>query len=216
MNSQGEHTLSSVLYSPHAVKLCLENGSKVNFRDEKGRTALIKLSMYFYYWQGETPIDIITLRNLLISGADTRIVDKCRGCACAPQGCGPGDMLFRRLIRESPFFSTSLHSILWLTTIEEYRGTEDTKQSLLVIIRLSLFNELGITHICCEGFHTKRTNRTLCEHKRYSKLLDERMALFKRHSYTEIKGILSKFIARVIVQHCLRWTVCCFCIIISF
>lgn len=210
VDSQGKHTLSSVIGYPHAVKFCLENGSEVNFRDEKGRTALIKLSRIFGVnsWNGATSNDIITLRNLLISGADTRMVDKCRGCACAPQGCGPGDMLFRTFIWEEDFFPNSLFSIPWLLTIEEYRGIEDAKQTLLVILRQSLFNELGITHICCESFRTKHTNRTLCEHRRYSKILDERMELLKTGSYTELKSTLLQYIARYIVQFCTRRTVC--------
>jgi hypothetical protein len=198
VNSRGEHPLSSVVKYPHAVKFYLESGIEVNLLDAKGRTALMGLTESFSSYLGfdYTPTDIITLRSLLMSGADTRIVDDCRGCACAPQGCSAGDIL----IQHVPMNFENLSVILWLTTIEEYRETEEAKQSLLPGLRQTLFTQFKVAHICCLRSRIKRTNRNVCEHRRYSKMLDERMDLLKRLSYNELKGLLSQYTARLIVQ----------------
>lgn len=192
--------LKSVIKNPHATECLLDNGTDVNYQDSRGKTALMSLSKIFRPYSCSSPrlwgqSNIVTLRNMLMAGADTRITDKCY-CACTPQGCTAVDMLSDPLNRFQLF-----GCILWLTTIEEYKENEEVKHNLLVFFRRKLFTKLRIHHICCHSSYNHYDNKKdLYEHRQYSSMLDRRMAHLKMRPYHELKGLLSQYVAQSVIK----------------
>ena len=153
-NSSGQHPLiRAVRWSDgEVVRSLVAAGADVNLKDMWDRTSLY----YNFADLQRNPNDfadmrIFNLHTLLSHDANTLSRDRCR-CPCSPGGCLPTAPLAHVASADSSWGQTNLPvwSLEVLNTLEELRGQGEAKVVLLSLIRKATFDELDMTHVCCQ------------------------------------------------------------------
>ena len=155
-NSAGQSalmTLSTAEQSTGIARKLLEEGADLNLRDNRGRSAirhvLSRLGDGKTYHLKET---LHLLNIYLAHGADVLAGDGCR-CPCSPSGgCYPSVSLGRRVGSFTTLidFHLPIWSFEWLSMLSEHRGEIEAKSVLLSFNRRAKYEQLGMTHVCCQ------------------------------------------------------------------
>ena len=155
-NSAGQSalmTLSMGEQSTGITRKLLEEGADLNLRDNRGRSAirhvLSRLGDGKAYHLKET---LHLLNIYLAHGADVLAGDGCR-CLCSPSGgCYPSASLGRRVGSFTTLtdFHLPIWSFEWLSMLSEHRGEIEAKSVLLSFNRRAKYDQLGMTHVCCQ------------------------------------------------------------------
>ncbi|KAL7622449.1 hypothetical protein AAE478_007954 [Parahypoxylon ruwenzoriense] len=154
-NSEGDLALNSAARkaNPPMVKFCLENGTDVNHVNRKQRTVLFDLVLQIPSASRSIWDVMDSVLVCLEAGADVFLSDSCR-CACFPHGCEIS-AAFRIEFNAGLFSSLSMPDPIWTlewsSLVEEYRGAEASKRTLLSFIRraTSEDEESCVSHVCC-------------------------------------------------------------------
>jgi hypothetical protein len=121
-----------------------------------------------------------SIKACLAAGADVFSSDNCK-CLCAPDGCLASSVF--NLSFESYMWlqntPDSVWTFEWLSLVEDYRGHEASKRTLLSFFRRVKSDEIGISHVCCH-----RGRGTNPKHSFY----DEPRALLEE----DMNGILAE------------------------
>lgn len=153
MNSAGQHALfSAAIYQcePDVFQRLLSAELEIDLRDNLHRTTLYYILDRLGSGSENTTkmaMDIACI--LLTNKADLQCGDKCR-CPCSPDGClASGVLDYSASTRRFSSAHVPVWSLEWLSLVLEHRGISEAKTILLSFIRKAKFDELGMTHVCC-------------------------------------------------------------------
>lgn len=156
-NSDGQHPLITAAQRigpgiTQRIRSLLDAGAKVNLKDKWNHTAL-----YYSFTDlqgnldGYVDIQMQKLRIFLLHGADTLSADNCR-CPCCPGGCLTTATLAHKVSTSGwgGDAKVPVWSLEVLHVLTELCGEGEAKIVLLSFIRKSVFEEHGMTHVCCQ------------------------------------------------------------------
>lgn len=157
-NITGETPAMRAAYgaSTHLLQLFLQNGARLQGRDNRGRNVVHYAIREFqqnvpWPYPGNLWWTYSTLRTVLSSNVDPNVGDHCP-CACSSNGCSPSTMLMKQLLSgyEIGFRPTGLVlSIEWLLLLQELVSYDAAEKAFAELGRFLLFNSSGLTHVCC-------------------------------------------------------------------
>jgi ankyrin repeat protein len=187
-NSRGVTPLMVIVErsDPVFTSDAISNGCCVSAQDHNGRTALhVSIEEIWEPFDprfGHYPYPIRwssleCTKTLLRNKADPSVGDCCR-CACTTSGCTPGLLLLKEyLYWISPYGPYPLGTYIWsleyLQVIEDINGLICARKCLLEMIRLVRFEELELTHTCCQKRSQKGLWQTLVDENDIDEIMDE-------------------------------------------
>jgi len=207
VNSEGWHALMSVAINwcqPYVIQKLLDAGSEINLKDNFNHTTLYYVLRNLPYFDLDSntptpPATTETLRILLANDADILCGDSCR-CACSPNGCFPSTPLICSVPESwmKKKVTLSIWSLEWLRLVSGHRGTSDARNVLLSFIRKAKFDELNMTHVCCNrlrfGYPSNNSmpdpdiDEILDEESEFIEILENEMALISSKVYATLLG----------------------------
>lgn len=149
-NSKGELATHALAKTGNAdiLRICFENGADVNHQAEEHCTVLLKC---VYGLGRQSHWDIIeSIRACLEHGADIFVTDECQ-CTCAPEGCSITSAFSINFDWPQWRRPGMVWTLEWLSLVQEYRGTEALRKTLLQFLRRACTEDIGVTHLCCHS-----------------------------------------------------------------
>ncbi|KAG4438373.1 hypothetical protein IFR05_006135 [Cadophora sp. M221] len=167
-NSSGASGLMKIvpLSDPLLIEKCIRRGCSVAHHDFLGRTPLHVSAEEL--WESFVPLrrevwpwcdrerTLHSLRVLLHEGSDPGKGDNCR-CACSPKGCTADSILLKEYKRDwestvHPAYPLAQYilSLEWIQILREVKGLGYARASVLRMLRLVAFEEMELTHTCCQ------------------------------------------------------------------
>ncbi|KAJ5734138.1 hypothetical protein N7493_002924 [Penicillium malachiteum] len=170
-----QYDLVEQLLSPHC---------NLNHRNNRGGTALgMACRQDFLHFvpsshiaNKELPRYLSMIVKLVVQNADNRNSDNCP-CWCAPNGCPP----LLQLLRHNESSVGYLWVLECIMILEEIQGSSIAQKVLLDLKRVSEFEAVGMTHVCCRGRQTEtdelsdQANKILEIEKKLAESFDEKM-----------------------------------------
>lgn len=192
-NARGRTALMSAIQwgSYGLCKAIMARGAKVNQQDNNGTSALHMMCRKLrniggsaYYGDTSAVLwriseKMVKIAMLLDQCADPLIRDGCR-CPCSPEGCSPSTYLLSKVAMSSSYgYIWTLH---WLLSLKEFQGPSTAQKALTDLIRVTQFNSLGMTHVCCQRktkypgpMEEEEINEILSEEKYIRMELEDKM-----------------------------------------
>lgn len=153
-NSKGELATHALVETRNAdlLRICFDNGADVDHQDGDHHTVLLKCISNINSSSWLTWDVVETIRACLEHGADIFVGDQCQ-CSCAPDGCSITSAFsmsfdWNRLTKPGPVWTLE-----WLSLVQEYRGPEALRKTLLQFLRRAAADDIGVTHLCCHRGH---------------------------------------------------------------
>ena len=172
------------------VRFYIEKGAQLQERDIYGQNAMHKSHGHLYHWSGHSDSHAwyLTVRTLVEYGVDVLLGDHCR-CSCSRNGCSPVKALRRIVWNSDNTYFACILPIEYLMLLEELAGSLPAEQTLAELVRFFLFEELELTHVCCENSGPRLDDEEISE------ILDEERLLIDQLE-EEVEAVLERSLGR--------------------
>ena len=175
------------------LRFYLSKGARLQATDNYGRNVLQTsfMSLDNYFTQEKPHAWYSTVRTLIASGVDVLTGDNCR-CMCSTKGCSPAKALCLAFCSRTRVYSTRILPIEYLLLLEEMVDKFTAEETLSEIIRVFLFEDLELTHVCCRSVsHGPRIN----EEDEIREIQDEERLLIEQLN-DEVNAVLESSLGR--------------------
>jgi hypothetical protein len=195
------------------VRLYIGKGARLQERDIYGQNAIHK-SFTGPIDPFSGPVDpfyipkphawYATVRILIEHGVDALLGDHCR-CVCSRTGCTPAKVLYKSWNYRNSVYPACILSTEYVMLLEELTGDLAAESVLAELIRLFLFEEFELTHVCCQNYGPRLDEEEISEIQDKERILIDQLeeeidAVLKKSTGRNAADLWEEFLLEFVVE----------------